>query len=148
MHKTIIEKWHEIWNKSHLYDWWPKASIRFDSLEFDEHNLFCKTLLRRGRVQHYRPGFQRVVGCLAGSDGWMCWLDLQQKFRERKVIRLRNAISHRPKNDNIARINTTTLVCFFHFIFSFVLCNMTITRNDTMCQPVCNSCHQCNDSKT
>lgn len=148
MHKTIIEKWHEIWNKSHLYDWWPKAPIRFDSLEFDKHNLFCKTLLWHARVQHYRPGFQRVVGCLADSDGWMYWLDLQQKFESGKWSDYEMWSHTDEKIDNIARINCDDFGLLLSFHFSFVLCNMTITRNDTMCQPVCNSCHQCNDSKT
>lgn len=88
-HKTIIEKWHEIWNKSHLYDWWPKAQIDFTRI-CDEHNLFCKTLL------HTVSGIIALSAC-----GWFVgcagYVTANKKIRERKVIRLRNAIAQNKK---------------------------------------------------
>lgn len=76
------------------------AQIRFDFLGFDEHNLFCKTLLQCSALSP----FQHVDE--------LCY----NKIRERKVIRLRNVIAH-----------TKNMLCFASFIIYFLFIFSCVT---------------------
>lgn len=104
--------WEMTWNmkQNHLYDWWPKAQIRFDFLGFDEHNLFCKTLLQSSALSPFQ-------------HGWMCFGWLQQNFESGKWSDY-EMWSHTPKN--------TLLLCFFHFIF-ILFCVTWQLRATTWC---------------
>lgn len=121
--------WEMTWNmkQSHLDDWWPKASIRivtlvlecFFGLNFDEHNLFCKTLLQSSGLS--RPPLLESTATTKSFNRWAesmgrRWRRKKNDSRAESVIMLRNAITY---SKNICfwflspRSLARSIACFF-----------------------------------
>lgn len=90
--------------------------LRFDLTFLDLTNIIYFVKHYYG-VQHYRPFSVWLDGCA----GWMVTATTTKNFRERKVIRLRNAIAHTKTKQKQKKMCIQLWVCFFHFCVTWQL---------------------------